>query len=228
MIIPANENICKNQLVWIRMDLCFHIVKPSEKQLHAPQHGENTCNCINLNILDVVHKEEHRDMGRDLRMWRENELVGYIIVCKSREEDGISGKWAGIKCLCFHSRQNCLFGLFKKAGASHGDCSEPWHTKLALAIHLERSNQTLIIVTTCEREGGGVLLICSVMMAARSLHSESRDWAPNKDHKRQWSRLHSIRSNRMHSSIWAALLFARFSVATESLAWFLWPRYLAA
>lgn len=68
-----------------------------------------------------------------------------------------------------------VFGLFKKAGESHGDCSEPWHTKLAFAIHLERSNQTLIIVTTCEREGCGVLLICSHMIAAGSLLSESSE-----------------------------------------------------
>lgn len=63
MVIPTNENICKNQLVWMRMDF---IAKPNQKQLHAPQRGENTCSCGNLNILGAVQKEEHRDMGRNL------------------------------------------------------------------------------------------------------------------------------------------------------------------
>lgn len=66
VVIPANKNICKNQLVWVGMDFCFFIAKPNQKQLHAPQRGENTCSCVNLNILDAVHKEEHRDMGRNL------------------------------------------------------------------------------------------------------------------------------------------------------------------
>lgn len=60
-------------------------------------------------------------------------------------------------------------------GGLHGDCSESWHTKLALGFHLERSNQTLIIVTTCEREGCGALLICSLMIAAGFLLSISSD-----------------------------------------------------
>lgn len=68
-------------------------------------------------------------------------------------------------------RTGCLASLKKLE--DHGDCSEPWYTKLAFAIHLERFNQTLIIVTTCEREGCGVLLICSLMVAAGSSFSES-------------------------------------------------------
>lgn len=66
VVIPANENICKNQLVWVRMDFCFYIAKPNQKQLHALERGENTCSCVNLNTMDAVHKEEHRDMDRNL------------------------------------------------------------------------------------------------------------------------------------------------------------------
>lgn len=48
------------------MGFCIYTAKPSQKQLHALQYGENTCGRVNVNLLDVVHKEEHRDMGRNL------------------------------------------------------------------------------------------------------------------------------------------------------------------
>lgn len=96
-------------------------------------------------------------------IWRGNQKAGYIIVWESRGEGCIFSKCAGIKCLCFPSRQSWLLSLFKEP---EHHITEPWHTKLAFTIHLEISNQTLIIATTCEREGYGVLLICCLMIAA--------------------------------------------------------------
>lgn len=66
MVIPAKENICKNQLLWMGMDLCFHIAKPNQKQLHALQRGKNTCSCVNLNPLDATHKEWRSDIDGSL------------------------------------------------------------------------------------------------------------------------------------------------------------------
>lgn len=75
VVIPANKNICKNQLVWMRMGFCIFIAKPSQKQLHALQCGENICSCVNVKLLNVVHKEEHRDMGRNLSCKCEERLI---------------------------------------------------------------------------------------------------------------------------------------------------------
>lgn len=98
MVIPANENICKN--LWVRMSFCFYIAKPNQKQLHAPQREESTCSCVNLNILDAAYKEERRDMDGNLS--RENvkrEWAGWPHNYVG--EVGIPGKRTGIKCLLF-------------------------------------------------------------------------------------------------------------------------------
>lgn len=40
MIIPANENICKDQHVCVRMDFSFYIAKLNLKQFHAHHNME--------------------------------------------------------------------------------------------------------------------------------------------------------------------------------------------
>lgn len=151
---------------------------------------------------------------------------------KSRKGGGISGKWTKSTSLCCHSMQN--FGLFKEARGSHGDRWEPRQCKLTFSIHLNRFN---LKINYCEppvnERAASARLICSLVEAARSFLSESGEWASHKRGPQETEEADCIPSdhggsNRMHSSIWAALLFARFSVATESLAWCLWPRYLTA
>lgn len=105
------EQICSSALhSWISKRFRAHLT-----------HGivPNACSYFNMRASRIL-KEEHggtRAGGFTLRMCKENEKLGDIILQKSREQGGISGWRSGIKRLCLHSRQKWLVGeLILKRG----------------------------------------------------------------------------------------------------------------
>lgn len=93
-LICANKNIRNNQFVLVRTDLQFCVAQLNFKMILCAPHADQmlaavlTCKCPGYSKKSTGGT---RVGGFTLRMCKENEKLGDIIVQKSREQGGISG-----------------------------------------------------------------------------------------------------------------------------------------
>lgn len=170
------------------MDCCVFLAS-NQKQLHAQQCGKNIHSRVNQYVPHAAHKDKKREGSVNISgECKERMSCLATSFCRNPEKR--------VASLGYRQESNVSVSTPNSAGClarlkrgwrittsshthTHADCSEPWQSELVFPFNLETSNQILIVMTTCEKEGYGVLLICSLMIASGIL--TFKKWAPNQD-----------------------------------------------